>query len=147
VTGLLDPQTAREVWPSARELVEFEALLVTDALQQMVDTTANEAESHLRTRYDLQEHEVREIMGLAKRLAAHRVDLDGARATCILQMQKAIAEAREAVDHRAVIAGIERMARLYGLDRAAVEDGDINDMAQSVKVVARERKKLPPKTD
>lgn len=147
LAGLLDPQLVRVAMPGPREVIEFEALVVREALQSLVKDTYHGAEEMLRERYDLREHEVRQVMAMVRRLARSRIDvedLEGARALCILRMESAIQQAQEAGDHRGQISGIEKLARLHGIDRGDA-DQDVDDMANEVSAIARERRK-PLKT-
>lgn len=150
LAGLLDHDVVRAAMPGPREIIEFEALLVRETLQVLVQETFHEAENHLRERYDLHEHEVRQVMAMARRLARSRVDLDdleGARAMCILRMEQALHQAKEAGDHRGRIAGIEKLAKLHGVFR---DDGDqdLDQMSAVIRDVSQDRRKtLKPGPD
>lgn len=137
--GLLDPEDL-SAWPGEREVLEYEALVVREALRRVTTEGMDAAEDFLRDRFGLHEPEVRDVMAMTRRLAAERVDLDdveGARATYLLSMEQAIDLARAAADHRAMITGLEKLAKIRGLFQEMADSDDLEEMVAGVRKVSK----------
>lgn len=137
--GLLDPEDL-SAWPSEREVLEYEALVVREALRLVTAQGMDSAEDMLRDRFNLHEPEVRDVMAMTRRLAVERVDLDdveGSRATYLLAMESAIDSARASADHRAVIGGLEKLAKIRGLFKEAADADDVDAMTDAVRKVSK----------
>lgn len=149
LAGLFDPDTARLAWPSAGEIMRFEHLLIERIFHVMVsaedDGGDQEALAILRTELDLQQHEILQVVAMARAHAAEATGLDDPETYFSMEIAKLQELARKQVsreDYRGAAQTKRDVLRL--LSTRTVDDGSEDyDRIVEAEMVKEKKKKKP----
>jgi hypothetical protein len=133
----IDPGWIRVAWPSPPALFQFEAELVSEAIEIVTDMSAAHARKEIAAKWDLTYNEVSQVIFLARRamkVALDADDLAGHKAVVCARLEKTYDAAIEAMDHRgAALAAREfwRIMRDKGEAQAEDELGEMDAVIQA----------------
>ena len=148
LAGLTDPNIARLAMPIPAEIFALEELLVRQALRQMVETSNTTAMDFLRTKYDLFDHEIQQIIAMAQDSAMDYIsdNPQSQRALLMLRCEKILNDCHERMDTRGSILVLREMAKLARLNSTS-DEPDVEGMVQEAQLINSQRnpeKILPP---
>ena len=143
---MFSPEECHEAWPHPREITEFEDVMVKMTYVKIVSTEQGggeaEAEAELRTRYALLDHEVDQVMGMARKRAPRELGLDDPRVFFALRMAKMAALAEKQTtreDYRGAAQTHRDMLRLANMQKDD-NDEDYDGIVEREVDNARRRK-------
>lgn len=152
LAGLFDPSIARMAWPSPAEIMHFEQILVEKIYATMVSTDSAggdlEASAMLRNDYDLQQHEVLQVLAMARAHAAVATGLDDPESYFMMEIAKMQELARKQAareDYRGAAQTRRDALRLLANRGAKDEDEDYDGIV--AEEMYRQKKKLPKPAD
>ena len=148
LAGLFDPRLARIAWPSAMEIMHYEQLLVEKTYGVMVkpgeDGGDQQAGATLRVQGDLHQHEVLQVLAMARAHAALATGLDDPESFFIMEIAK-LQELAHKQGAREDYRGAAQTRRdaLRLLATRGVDDGDEDYDRVVEEQMTKEKKRLP----
>lgn len=131
LTPLLDPVIARAAWPSPREIVAFESVMVDEAVQALLEHGHFGARRELLKKHGLTEEEGASAILLARRAMRsmrNGTDGDGDKAAMVARLEDLAARCRSSLDLRAELMVYKTLALVQGLTKTQATDEDVDDM-------------------
>lgn len=125
-------------WPTRAQIVTFEEILISEALdaitglsrnlmgQTLITTSQRAVQVRMSHRYGLLPHESKSLLGMVRYAAMEMTnyDVDEARGLMILRLENFADRSRTALDLRAELSALKQLAIVQGLART--ESGDLN---------------------
>lgn len=142
---LMEVTLARAAWPTPREIMAYESVIVDDATQALIEYGTLKARRELQTAHGFTEEEINSLFLLARRVMKgirNGVDTDADKAAMIARMEDLAARCRQALDLRAELMVLKSMAVVQGLTKTQGSEEDVDDMVDVVGDVAEEAKLL-----
>lgn len=138
--GLENPTLVRGLFPSAVQVMTYEALLVDYTLNIYVEKGQKATQDHLYLRYGFLNHEIESLIKQAKALANRRMtaSLEEERAMVVMRLEDYIRRCREVLAIKDELNGIKQLAMVLGVTRMEPEDA-MADFLGVVKTVENER--------
>jgi len=133
-------------WPDLYRLQEYEIHLVGEVLDILLDKGTRNAKDHLREVLSLRDHEINNVIRLAKIESRRRMehDIEEERAILSMRLEDLIHRAREALDMRVELGAIKQLAIVQGVTRAEPDDA-MSEFANVIRKVANSAAPaLPP---
>lgn len=131
VGPLLDPVICRAAWPSPREVVAFESVMVDEAVQALLEHGHFGARRRMMEDHGLSEPEVASMLLLARRAMRsmrNGTDGDGDKATMVARLEDLAARCRASLDLRAELMVYKTLSVVQGLTNTQASDEDVDDM-------------------
>jgi len=127
---LLDPTLTRAAWPSPREIMAYESIMVDGAVQTLI------AEGHFGALRKLREQGLSQDEATTMILLARRAmrsmrggtDSDGDKATMIARLEDLASRCRTSLDLRAELMVYKTLAVVQGITKTQGTDDDLEDM-------------------
>lgn len=140
--ALLDPITARAAWPTAREVLGFEAVMIDEAVQMLVGDGHFGAMRKMRDTHGLSHEEATSLVLLARRAMRsmrNGTDSDGDKATMIARLEDLASRCRTSLDLRAELMVYKTLATVQGITKTQGAEDDVDDMVEAAgEVIAGE---------
>ena len=146
----LSPDTIRAGWPSPPSIFLFEIRLVEKAVALLSDHGDAEARAEITARWDLEPHEVAQVVTLARLALAMRYDADdlkGGKALTLSRLERQITKAGDALDHRGAAMMLREWWRIFRDKGEAQVEDEFGDMDGVIKVSATRKRLAKPKDE
>ena len=138
----------RAGWPSAPVLSNFEATLVSDAINILVDNGDRKAREEIAAKWDLPIKEVEQLCCLAKQSMAHRQQFDdreGNKALVLARITELIEKATDALDHRGAAMMQREWWRIFDSKGEQDTVDEFEDMTNVLIASAASKRRAIPK--
>lgn len=142
---LLELALTRAAWPTPREIIAYESVVVDDATQKFIQHGTLGARRKLQDEYGFNEEEVNSLLLLARRVmrgVRNGVDGDSDKAAMVARLEDLAARCHQALDLRAELMVYKTMAVVQGLTKTQGTEEDVDDMVDVVGEVTGEAKLL-----
>lgn len=121
---LVDPRTARRLWPSRLQILAWEEILLEQLSRLLIDHSPRRARRIMKERHGLTPWELAPLTKQA--ITAIRrdaeLDVEERRALMTARLEAYCARARSALDLRAELAAIKQLSIIHGLGKTEPED-------------------------
>lgn len=128
---LTDPAIARSAWPTPREIMAFESVMVDESVQVLISDGHFGALRKLRELHGLTHEEAGSMILLARRAMRsmrNGTDSDGDKATMIARLEDLAMRCRTSLDLRAELMVYKTLAVVQGITKTQATDEDVDDM-------------------
>ncbi len=146
----LSPDTIRAGWPSPPSIFLFEVRLVEKVVALLQRQGDAEARAEITAQWDLQPQEVAQVVTLARLALALRYDtedLKGGKALTLSRLERQIAKAEDALDHRGAAMMLREWWRIFRDKGEAQVEDEFGDMDGVIKVSAARKRLSKPKDE
>lgn len=128
---LTDPTIARTAWPTQREIMAFESVMVDESVSTLISDGHFGALRKLRESHGLSHEEAGSMVLLARRAMRQMrngTDCDGDKATMVARLEDLAARCRTSLDLRAELMVYKTLAVVQGITKTQATDEDVDDM-------------------
>lgn len=144
MAGLVEPELVRIAMPHPDDIMAWEIQMVRETMHLWRTKRSAEVEHWLAQQFDLHDHEIVQVLAMARDLSARMVGLDdirGAKAILLQQMDELYANMGTALDYRGQMINLrERWRILRDTGHGGVDELDEYDKV--VEETARKRRLL-----
>ena len=130
---LLDPAMVRQAWPTPRELMAYENLILDEAVQAVLENGHFGALRHLREKHGFDQWEASSMLLLARRgMRGMRngADSDGDKSMMVARLEDLAARCRTSLDLRAELMTYKALAIVQGITKTQGTEEDVDGMVE-----------------
>lgn len=143
---LLDLPMVRVAWPTPREIMAYESVIVDEATQALLAHGTLGARREMMKLHGFTEDEVQSLLALARRVMRgirNGADSDGDKAAMIARLEDLAARCRQNLDLRAELMVYKTMSVVQGLTKTQGTEEDVDDMVDVAGEIAKEADGVP----
>ena len=140
LTGILDAETIRAVFPTKIQILTWEHVLIDQVLDMLIEGSQRWVRRRLFEMYGFFDREIDSLIQLAQARAMqqHCGDKDQNRAIMVMKIQDFIRRSKDGLNFKAEMDGLKQLSIVMGLT-AEQEDTILGDLVDLMKRVNEER--------
>lgn len=143
---LLELPMVRVAWPSPREIMAYESVMIDEATQAVIAHGQLGARRELQKLHGFTEDEIASLLLLARRVMRgirNGADTDGDKAAMVARLEDLAARCRQNLDLRAELMVYKTLAVVQGITKTQGAEEDVDDMVDVAGEVAKETDETP----